>query len=210
MIEDRQRLYRLLGVGQRDLGMSEESLRILLARHGAQVKDGKPSRTTMTISQLNSALTEMVEKGFKVKPPKRAGKKPRNFNRLPLYADKVEALLADMGLSWAYADTIARNITGGNGGRDKDPGVERLAWVKRPEHWRAIIAALDVEQTKRVRLAQVQELIAKLGLTEADVEALIEQRGIRVKNWRRAPNLLGKLVDYYYAQVEQREAEGGV
>ncbi|MEN9463886.1 MAG: hypothetical protein RL217_67 [Pseudomonadota bacterium] len=45
---------------------------------------------------------------------------------------KIEALLADQALPWAYADSIAKQMF----------GIERCSWVREPEQLKAIIAAL--------------------------------------------------------------------
>ncbi|OOZ41638.1 hypothetical protein BOW53_02870 [Solemya pervernicosa gill symbiont] len=110
------------------------------------------------------------------------GKRPHNYNRLPGYITKVEAMVADMKLPWEYVDAIAYNITGGKGKpeHDKAPGVKRLAWVKEGKHWRAIIAALSVEQKKRAHLESIDEYLEKLGRDRNWVEEFV-----RVDNWTR-------------------------
>jgi hypothetical protein len=110
-----------------------------------------------------------------------------------------------MGLSWAYADGIARNITGGKGApeRGQDPGVERLAWVRQPRHWVGIIAALHVEQEKRGLLAQVDELLLRLGRSRADVDVMVpaDFRG----RWQRSRAWLRRIIDRLSDQVAARE-----
>jgi phage gp16-like protein len=88
---------------------------------------------------------------------------PSTLGREPML-QKIEALLADMGLPWAYADKVAENITGGQAG-----GIPRLAWVKETKHLKAVIAALTYEQEKRSLLARVDELLREAGKTRADV-----------------------------------------
>lgn len=85
---------------------------------------------------------------------------PATLDREP-YLQKIEALLADMAAPWAYAEAIARNITGGNAG-----GIERLAWVRKPVHLRGIVAALAVEKKKRLAKAwaALDEQLAQRGL----------------------------------------------
>jgi phage gp16-like protein len=61
----RDRHYRLLQVGKRDLHMADEDYRELLRRHGAKQKDGKYSATTMSVAGLMQAVGEMKQKGFK-------------------------------------------------------------------------------------------------------------------------------------------------
>ena len=60
-----------------------------------------------------------------------------------------------MGLSWAYAESIAWRQTGGKGERpNRQPGVKRLEWLKTDAQFRALIAALTREQQKRRQRAQ--------------------------------------------------------
>jgi len=66
--DDRVRLYKLLEVGRRELRMSDEAFRQLLARHGAKERDGHPSRKTMSLSQLAATVDEMCVKGFRPRP----------------------------------------------------------------------------------------------------------------------------------------------
>jgi phage gp16-like protein len=71
--DERIRLYRLMEVGRRELRMDEFSFRMLLARHGAKEKDSKVSRQTMSLEQLQAAIAEMKQKGFK--PRQKGGAK---------------------------------------------------------------------------------------------------------------------------------------
>lgn len=147
------------------------------------------------------AVIEHLRKcGAKFARPKKH-QRPHNYNRLPEYVTKVEALLADMKLPWSYADTLARNITGGNGGEDKDPGVERLAWVKEEKHWRAIITALTVEHEKRCLLDAVDQRLASLRKDRGYLESVIAEAGYQVKGWERRRSLLRALVEYLNDQV---------
>lgn len=152
-----------------------------------------------------SVIEHLRKCGAKFERPKKAGKRPHNYNQLPDYIVKVEALLADMGLSWVYADTIARNITGGKGApeRGKDPGVEKLAWVKGDSHWRAIIAALSVEQEKRGKQSVILQLLGELGKDVSYVEQLLRDNGRSPKNWHRKPALMGSIIEHLVVMVEQ-------
>ncbi|MBL4783008.1 MAG: regulatory protein GemA [Porticoccaceae bacterium] len=68
----RQRLYKLLAVGNRDLqsqrhGFCDEDYRAILQQCGATEKKGKISATTMTVPELEGALTRLKNLGFKVR-----------------------------------------------------------------------------------------------------------------------------------------------
>lgn len=60
----RLKLYQLLNVARASLRMQEDDYRTLLARHGAQERDGKISATTMELPGLEAALEELRKKGF--------------------------------------------------------------------------------------------------------------------------------------------------
>ncbi|PND33757.1 regulatory protein GemA, partial [Achromobacter pulmonis] len=95
---------------------------------------------------------------------------------------KIEAYLADMKLPWSYADTIARQQT----------GIERVAWLRKQEDLRGVIAALHVEQGKRGLLETLDERLAALGMTR---EGLAEQRTLRVGWMRHRPTLRRLIAD---------------
>jgi len=67
--ESHQRYYRLLAVGRRSLGMSEEEYRAFLAGQGAGERDGRVSATTMSEGQLRRAVDAMRALGFRPKAP---------------------------------------------------------------------------------------------------------------------------------------------
>lgn len=202
---ERKAMLAKIHIAKKDLGLDDDTYRAIIARHG----DGKASSRELTIGQLDLVLREFTGKGWQPKQPKK-GRKPHNFDKLPGYVTKVEALLADMGLSWAYADSIARNITSGNGAPEinKAPGVDRLAWVKEEKHWRAIIAALSVEQTKRFRYETITKQLATLGRDESNVIELLTKNKRSTQNWNRNSTLMGQLIEVLQAQVEQIEAGG--
>lgn len=182
-----------LHIAKKQLNMDDDTYRAMLQQHG-----GVRSAKELTERGLARVLAHLQRSGATFTAPKRnIGKRPHNFNKLPAYVDKVQAQLADMGLSWAYADSIARNITGGHGAPEqgKDPGVEKLAWVTQAKHWRAIIAALDVEQEKRQRLASIDELLTELGLGRDYVESIIDGHP-RAPKWMRDRKLLGAIVEH--------------
>lgn len=183
-------------IARQQLGMDEDTYRAMLQEHG-----GVSSSKDLSAAGLKRVLAQLERSGATFTRTRRnIGKRPHNIDRLPAYVEKVEAQLADMGLSWAYADTIARHITGGNGAPEmgKDPGVERLAWVQKAQHWRAIIAALDVEQERRHRLAGIDALLAERGLTRDYVESEIAGHP-RAHKWTRDRRLLKTIQDHLAA-----------
>lgn len=181
-------------LGTKQLGMGVDDYRCMLWTV-ARVRSAKD----LDEHQRHAVIKHLVKCGATFERPKKAGQRPHNYNQLPEYITKVEALLADMGLSWSYADSIARNITGGVGSQDKAPGVEKLAWVKGDRHWRAIIAALSVEQEKRGLLASVDELLQKLGKDRGYPQQLYPQLQ---NNWERNRRALRAIVEQLAHEAE--------
>ncbi len=64
--------YKILPIARREIGMDEEAYREMLSEFGAKEKGGKPSASTMSIPQMEQALSHLKECGFK---PKRTGVK---------------------------------------------------------------------------------------------------------------------------------------
>lgn len=153
---------------------------------------GYASCSDMTDADMENLVAEWRRKKALDPPraPRRAGRVP--FNRSP-YMSKIEALLADMGLSWQYAESIAYNVTGGKGkAPNSQPGLKRLEWVKRADHFRAIIAALHVEQEKRGYLARIDLSLEILGKGRDYIDNLVpeKQRG----KWQRNRALLLRII----------------
>lgn len=66
---DRNRYYRLLRVGKQQLRWDDEFYYgIWLPMQGATVKDGRYSASTLSNTQLFTALEVMKRQGFKIKP----------------------------------------------------------------------------------------------------------------------------------------------
>lgn len=120
-------------VAKSQLGLDDEVYRALLKR-----LTGKTSSKELTDREAGRVLAYFRENGFVEKSsPKKKGK-PHNFNNLPPTIEKVEALLADMKLSWSYADAIAKQMF----------NIERCAWLD-AKQLKAIIAALYNKQKKQ-------------------------------------------------------------
>lgn len=164
-------------IARQQLGMEDDIYRGLLARIA-----GVRSSKELKDHQVGAVLREFERLGFKPKPSTRAKGKPKNFDQMPARITKIEALLADMRLPWAYADALARQMF----------KVEFVAWLKAPKQLDALIAALHVEQEKRGLLSNVEELCKELGVSDPErisgLEALPE-------GWKRQRPILKTLVD---------------
>ena len=137
---------RAIHVARRQLQLDDSSYRALLQR-AASVKS---STELNSLAKADSVLDALSKLGFthkpkiKAKPGQHPGT-PKNIDR-SLMLQKVEALLADMELPWAYADSIAKRQTKQAG------GIERLAWVPTAALV-GVIAALHNQKKKRLQEA---------------------------------------------------------
>ena len=183
-------------IGKKQLGLDDDTYRAML--HSVA---GVNSAAKLNTKQRGDVIAHLKQCGasFKANPKHN---KPKNFERMPAYITKIEALLADMGLSWRYADSVARNITGGKGNGFSDPGIERLSWVKQDQHFRAIIAALVNEQKKRRLKSQLDDLLQAKNLTEKDCETLLRDAGASTQNWQRKPKLLEALITHIESEAD--------
>lgn len=122
----------------RQLGMDEDTRRDML-----QGVAGVRSTTDLSLAACDAVLDHLRKAG--AAKGTRIGHKgaPAALDRTP-QLQKIEALLADMGLPWSYADAIAKNVTGGSNPK----AIARLGWVKDPKHLQAVIVALVKRQKK--------------------------------------------------------------
>ena len=139
---------RAIHVARRQLDLDDASYRATLKR-AAGVNS---SSELKTLAKADAVLDALSRLGFQHKPkvsPGRHKGTPATLEHEP-YLQKVEALLADMKLPWAYAEKIAENITGGK----KPEAIKRLEWVRQQKHLVGIVAALHAEKKKRLTKAQ--------------------------------------------------------
>lgn len=173
----RKREITLIHVARSQLGLDEETYRALIAWVSAQHGQQRTSSADLDDRQRAAVLDEFKRRGFVDKRPGhgrgRYPGKPLNAgsSAMPEMITKVEALLADMGLAWAYADAIVRRMF----------HIDRVAWCRDPEQLRALIAALYNEQEKRQLSARIDR---QLLLLEIDAVSLVDLlRPLRPK-WR--------------------------
>lgn len=196
MVSDtRRKDLAKIHLAKKQLGLDDEQYRDLL-----WVVARVRSSADLDEFGRKKIINHLRDCGATFKAPKRSGKRPHNYNRLPEYITKVEALLTDMGLSWAYADSIARNITGGKGNPTSQPGVDKLAWVKKDTHWRALIAALYAEQEKRAKHAAILEMLQELGKDESHIVELLQKARLEPRNWHRNRLLMNRIIEHLEAQ----------
>ena len=141
MTDKRQRLYKLLHTAQRVVCMDDDEFRNeFLPRHGAQLVDGKYSKSSMKVWQLENALQEMKRRGFKSR------------RKAPDQVDKIRALWRQMA-----KDGVVRNGTEEalNSYIKRMTGIENVNWLKKkPASANRVIEALkqwhsrEIEKTK--------------------------------------------------------------
>ncbi|ENU7737906.1 gp16 family protein [Salmonella enterica] len=102
MIPVAKRLIGAIHAGQSFLGWDDATYRGVLCR-----LTGKRSSTKCSIRELEDVKEYMHSQGFPRKAPKGKGRRPNVANRRKAILSKIEALLAEGSLSWAYAEGIA-------------------------------------------------------------------------------------------------------
>ena len=132
------------------------------------------SKDIHSVDKADEVIRGMRKLGFPSLT--KVGKAPGNLANEPML-QKIEALLADMQLPWAYAEKIAENITGGK----KPEAIKRLAWVRETKHLVGIVAALHGEKKKRL-----DKVLADLGVALA-------QRGLKPEWARDQAEAMGRL-----------------
>ncbi|UCL89688.1 hypothetical protein [Pseudomonas sp. HS-18] len=80
--------------------------------------------------------------------------------------------------------------------------VEKVAWLKKPDQVKAVLAALHVEQEKRHLRAEVDRLCQRLGIEHPEQAAGLDQLP---KDWQRQRPILKALVDALNAAVTAKE-----
>jgi phage gp16-like protein len=120
----------IIHVAKAQLGMSDEDYRDMLASVGAA------SSKELTYPKYAEVMRRMKAGGFKVRSggPRRPEPAPE---RRALYG-KIEAILADAGLPWAYADALAKQMF----------GIEMCQWCTPDQLWR-IVAALSIYMRRK-------------------------------------------------------------
>jgi phage gp16-like protein len=171
----RRRELAAIHLAKKTLGMDDETYRQML--HGVT---GKSSAADLTGDQRRMVLDYMRRLGAAKKEGHHPGR-PRNLDREPLL-QKIQAQLADMKLSWAYADSIAK----------RQCGIDKVSWVRSPDQLRGIVAALTVEQEKRALSEQIDNRLQMLGMDDQQAEAKWKLPA----KWRRNRKAMQMLIDH--------------
>ncbi|WIX31226.1 regulatory protein GemA [Salinicola sp. JS01] len=164
-------------VAKAQLGLGDDEYRALLGRVA-----GVSSAKELTDRNVGAVINELRRLGFKPRAPKRAGRVPNTFNKHEQMT-KIEAQLADLGAPWEYAQAIAK----------QQFGIERIDWLRTEAQFRAVIAALDVEQEKRALLAAIDTELAARHQTR---DQLASQLSLPAR-WQRDRRLMRTLLERF-------------
>ena len=176
--ERRRRSLAAIHAAKRDLGMDDDSYRMMLREIG-KVESAKD----LDAKGLFTVMEHLRRVGWQRAPRKRVAQHPGTPHNLDREAmlQKIEALLADMQLPWSYADAIAK----------QQSGIERVAWLRTQKDLKGVIAALHVEQEKRGLLAGLDELLKERGMTREQLASRYQLKN----NWHRRRTTLTALIN---------------
>lgn len=133
----RKQLMAQIHIAKKDLGLDDESYRSILLRVARQ-----ESCKDMTTTQLVDVIKEMKRLGFQVKSSARSqqkhGKKPSVTHSKSSLISKIEAMIADLNLSWDYVHGMAVKMF----------QIDRVQWLDDKQLYK-LTQALAVYQRKQ-------------------------------------------------------------
>ena len=130
-------LMAKIHIAKKDLVLDDATYRDVLWR-----VTGKRSCKDMTIAQLQDVAKDMQNSGFKPKTTPKHGKKPTVTKRRQGLIDKIEAILADMGLHWNYAHGVGEQMF----------QIKRLQFLNDQQLYK-VTQALSVHQQREAKKA---------------------------------------------------------
>lgn len=145
--ESRRSLLAKVHIAAKDLGLEDDAYRDML-----EGLTGQRSAAKLTDRQLAFVVGSLRRKGWAGEAPSSSTKqhgtkpKPRATSSCGPLLKKIEALLADAGLPWVYAERLAKRMY----------QVERLEWATL-EHLRGIVSALNSQARRVQRRAACEE-----------------------------------------------------
>ncbi|EBZ4058580.1 DUF1018 domain-containing protein [Salmonella enterica] len=105
-ISTTKRLIGAVKAGQAFLGWDDVTYRSVIAR----LTGGKTSAKVCSMRELSDIKEYMHRQGFPRKAPAGKGRRPKVAMSRQAVLSKIEALLADAGRSWAYAEGLAAHM----------------------------------------------------------------------------------------------------
>ena len=127
-------------IAKKELGLDDDTYRDVLER-----VTGKRSCKKMLIGELEAVIKDMESRGFTPKAAPKHGKKPSVVGKRQPLMDKIEAMLADMGLHWNYAHGMAESMF----------KIKRLQWLNDSQLYK-LTQALSVHQQREAKKAAKQ------------------------------------------------------
>ena len=128
-------------IAKKELGLDDGTYRDVLWR-----VTGKRSCKKMLIGELEAVIKDMESRGFTPKAAPKHGKKPSVVGKRQPLMDKIEAMLADMGLHWNYAHGMADSMF----------KIKRLQWLNDQQLYK-LTQALSVYQNRQARKTAANE-----------------------------------------------------
>lgn len=132
----KQKLIRVLHTGKSSLKWDDETYRAVLAR----CTGGKTSSTKCSLAELEKVLEYMHNSGFPRSVP-RYGRRPNVARSRTDILAKIEAMLADAGRPWEYAESMTRHMF---------KGRQAIEWLT-DEELTKLMQALIIDQKRRTR-----------------------------------------------------------
>lgn len=126
-------LIKVIHTGKKSLGWDDETYRAVLVR-----VTGKRSARDCSESELESVVRYMRGQGFA--PVVKHGRRPRVASAKKAMLGKIEALLAESGRAWTYAEGIANRMF----------RQTKLEWLT-VEQMRALMNALQYDAKRHGR-----------------------------------------------------------
>ncbi len=144
-----------LHIAKKELALDDDSYRALLVRHGAPEDD--PSAKHMRLQQIDNALQELKQKGWKPKPRKVASRQSpvSRHNHQKTRIDKIRAIWISMhrdGLIQDGSETALMNWIRKQT-KAKDGQIDALEWLEQTGMTNTVLEQLKAWD-RRVRKEQ--------------------------------------------------------
>lgn len=130
---DAKKLVGIIKAAQQYLKMDDETYRSVLVR-----LTGKDSATRLTPDELGIVRDYFHAQGYPRRSPKKYGRKPNVPLSKKSVLSKIEALLADAGRPWEYAESMAKRMF----------NRQKIDWLDHNELVK-LMQALAVDQKRR-------------------------------------------------------------
>ncbi|WP_047257984.1 gp16 family protein [Chromobacterium subtsugae] len=128
----------LIHIAKTELAMEDDDYRAMLLSVG-----GVASSKDLSPKGVDRVLAHMKRCGWQPKGGKRPSPRPRVGQSREALVGKIEALLAEAGRPWGYADAMAQRMY----------GVELAGWLA-PMQLHSLVAALTYDAKRHGRKTQ--------------------------------------------------------